>query len=256
MTTDATAELRRVHALRWQDADAAANYRFRATYPPETFDILLSLLGDAPRNVLDVGCGTGNLARRLAPLVDRVDAVDVSREMIAAAHELPDGDRPNIHWQVARAEQAVLDPPYGLVVGGESLHWIDPEVALRRFASVLAPGGMLAVTRPVESDKEPWDAAVREVIVRYSTGYAPFNMIAKWERAGLFQKRGERETVPVMFEQSVEDFIAAFHAMSSLTRAHIDADTFDHEVREIMLKHCPSGIVRRPIRGHVIWGEL
>jgi 2-polyprenyl-3-methyl-5-hydroxy-6-metoxy-1,4-benzoquinol methylase len=67
MTTTEPSQVRAVHSLRWQDADAAANYRFRPTYPPETFDILVSLIGDGPRAVLDVGCGTGNITRHFAP---------------------------------------------------------------------------------------------------------------------------------------------------------------------------------------------
>lgn len=256
MTAEDVGELRRVHALRWQDTDAAENYRFRAPYPSETFDVLVSLIGDGPRAVLDVGCGTGNIARFLAPHVERVDAVDISEEMIAAGRALPGGDAPNIDWQRARAEEAILRPPYGLVVGGESLHWIDSATALPRFASALATGGKLAVARVVEPGNKPWDAAVKDVIIRHSTGYAPFDMIGEWQAAGLFRKRGEHETAPVLFEQPVDDYIAAFHAMSSLTAAHIDAATFDREIREIMQPHCPDGIVRRPIRGHLTWGDL
>lgn len=255
MTTEAVRDLRRVHALRWQDADAAGNYRYRATYPPETFDILVSLIGDGPRAVLDVGCGTGNIARLLAPLVDRVDAVDISEEMIAAGRDLPGGDVANIHWQAARAEDATLHPPYGLVAGGESFHWIDARVALPRFAEALSPGGVLAVVSIKESGTAPWDDAVLDVIVRHSTGYAPFDMIGDWERDGLFERTGERTTVPVPFEQPVADYVAAFHAMASLTRAHIDAELFDAEVREIMVKHCPDGVVRRQIAATIAWGK-
>ena len=58
------------------------------------------LLARVPRDairVLDVGCGAGTLARRLASRVQRVDAVDRSAAMVAAAaHAAP----PNLtlHW--------------------------------------------------------------------------------------------------------------------------------------------------------------
>ena len=42
--------------------------------------------------------------------------------------------------------------------------------------------------------------------------------------------------------------------MSSLTRAHIDADAFDVEVRLIMQPFCADGTVRRSLRGIVEWG--
>jgi hypothetical protein len=103
----------------------------------------------------------------------------------------------------------------------------------------------------------PWNDRLREIIVRHSTAkdYVPFDMIPAWENAGLFSQRGELETAPLPFEQPIEEFISAFHAMSTLTRAHIDSQAFDAEVRCLMRSLCPDGRVRRLIRGHVIWGK-
>ena len=57
-----------------------------------------------------------------------------------------------------------------------------------------------------------------------------------------------------MFEQPVEEFIAAHHAMSSLTRAHIDASAFDAELRELLAPYCPDGFLRRRISTWIGWG--
>lgn len=247
--------MRARHALRWQDQDAAVSYRFRPTYPPETFDILLSLMGDAPSAVLDIGCGTGNLARPLAPRVGRVDAVDLSNEMIDAGRGLLGGNAPNLRWHAARAEDVVLTPPYGLIVGGESFHWIDASVALPRFGAALAANGVLASVSIIQPKPMPWDSAVKEVIVRHSTGYAPFDVFGSWAEAELFQPLGERITSPLMTEQRITDFIAAFHAMASLTRAYINANAFDREIQTVMTRHCPDGVVRRPIAAQIAWGR-
>ncbi len=125
------------HARRWQDRDAAESYRLRPTYPEQVFDILLPLMPAGPRTVLDLGCGTGNIARPLGQRVDRVDAIDLAAPMIEIAKSLPGGIASNIRWQVARAEEADLDPPYAMAVGGESLHWMEargPDAAARRGA--------------------------------------------------------------------------------------------------------------------------
>jgi len=246
------------HARRWHDRDAAESYRFRYTYPPETFEILLSLIaGPTGAAVLDVGCGTGNIARPLAPQVRRVDAVDFAAEMVSVGRGLPGGAHPHIRWQVARAEEAVLDPPYALIVGGQSLHWMDWRTIMPRFAAALSPGGVLAVVSVVQADVQPWDAAVKKIVDRYSTytEYIPFDMIPAWEGAGLFRQIGERRTAPALFEQPVEEFIAGWHAASHLTRAHIDAASFDAEVRAVMRTFCPGGIASRPLVGHVLWGK-
>jgi SAM-dependent methyltransferase len=245
------------HARRWQDIDAAKNYAYRVPYPGQLFEILRSLVHDEPRTVLDIGCGTGNIARELASDVRRIDAIDWAAEMIDVGKALPGGSAENIRWQVARAEDAFLDPPYALVVGGQSLHWMEWHTILPRFASCLTANGVLAVASVREPEAMPWTDRLREIIVRHSTAkdYVPFDMIPAWENAGLFSKRGECETAPVIFEQPVEQFISAFHAMSTLTRAHIDSEAFDSEVRCLIQSFCADGMVRRPIIGHVIWGK-
>ncbi len=61
-------------------------------YPAEVFTVLRGLITDAAPAVLDVGCGTGDIARRLSPLVERVDAVDVSAAMIEQGRRQAGGD--------------------------------------------------------------------------------------------------------------------------------------------------------------------
>ena len=63
------------------DPNVARAYRYRPEYPPDTFRILSDLIVGPP-TVLDVGAGTGAIARGMVPFVDRVDAVDISTAMI------------------------------------------------------------------------------------------------------------------------------------------------------------------------------
>jgi ubiquinone/menaquinone biosynthesis C-methylase UbiE len=245
------------HARRWHDADAAESYRFRLPYPPDTFELLLRLMVDRPRTLLDLGCGTGEIARPLARSVARVDAVDFAAEMIAVGQRREGGDNPRIRWQVAKAEDAELDAPYSLITGGQSLHWMSWEVLLPRLAAALTPHGMLAVVGPIEPEPPPWAAALKQLIRRYSTaaGYVPFDMITAWQQAGLFRQLGKASTGPIAFEQPLEEYIAAFHATSTLTRAHIDARGFDAELRAAVAPHTPDGMVRLTVRSQVIWGK-
>src|SRR5437762_1700954 len=103
-----------VYASIFQDDSVVAAYQHRPPYPPETFTFLLSLIppGVTRRSVLDAGCGTGLIARPLAPLVDQVDAVDISEAMIRTGQTLPGGNRPNIRWVSASIETAPLNGPY------------------------------------------------------------------------------------------------------------------------------------------------
>ena len=84
----------------FQDESVVRAYRYRPQYPTATFDLLAYLLpaNCRPRAVLDAGCGTGFVARPLAQLVERVDAVDFSGAAIREGRRLPGGDHPRLRW--------------------------------------------------------------------------------------------------------------------------------------------------------------
>jgi SAM-dependent methyltransferase len=254
------AYLREWFAAAFDDADVARAYRHRLPYPPAIFEQLVRLLPAAPRTVLDVGCGRGELARPLAALVERVDAIDMAAEMIAVGRQEPGGTAPNLRWIVARAEEAPLDPPYGLVVAGQSLHWMDWARVLPRFAAALVPNGYLALVRTTTLPL-PWDEALTSIIARYSTNptYRPYDIVAAWEAAGLFTTVGETFTPPEELPQPLEEYLDAFHAMSSLTRARMgaaSAEAFDAEVRALLRPYLVEGRVPLQFQGHVLWGRL
>ncbi|MBN1092107.1 class I SAM-dependent methyltransferase [Blastococcus sp. TML/M2B] len=99
------------------------------------------------RRVLDVGCGSGTLARRLAATVPQVDGFDLSPEMIAEARK----DAPaNLSLRVADALTVDVPPEtYDAVVSVAVLHHLPLAEALPRMAGWLRPGGVLtAVALP------------------------------------------------------------------------------------------------------------
>ena len=92
---------------------------------------------------LEIGCGTGELARRLAQQADHVDALDLSPEMIRVARARSAGI-PNLAFHVADVAAA---PPaaeaYNCVVSVGTLHHLDAARALRDMRAALRPGGTL-----------------------------------------------------------------------------------------------------------------
>lgn len=247
----------------FQDESVVAAYEHRPVYPPETFTVLESLIPSTAtgRTVLDAGCGTGFIARRFAPCVDHIDAVDISERMIAVAQTLPGGTQQNIRWLAAPIETAPLNGPYALIVAAASLHWMDWDVVLPRFAAQLSADGILALveTQPLP---DPWEIDIRPILQHYSmnkdfSAYDISTVAAELEQRRLFRKTGNHETPPVRFQQPVDSWVESFHARNGFSRDRMDpqqASDCDARLRAAILPYCPEGIVERYITARILWG--
>jgi ubiquinone/menaquinone biosynthesis C-methylase UbiE len=99
-------------------------------------------------NVLDVGCGTGNLTLALlAALADKghVCAVDISPRMIEVARGKVRDAR--VSWYVASAERLSLDNSScdRIVCFSVWPHFHDQDAVARELLRVLRPGGYLHI---------------------------------------------------------------------------------------------------------------
>ena len=247
------------YAAQFKDASIVEAYHRRPPYPAEVFEILADLVADEPRVVLDVGCGTGDLARMLVDFVDRVDAVDFSGRMIEKGRRLPGGNHPNLNWIHGRVEEATLAPPYAVITAGESLHWMEWDVVLPRLQAALTPRGYLALVERVEGPT-PWGAGLGRLIPRFSTNrdYRPYNLVAELELRSLFEKHGEKHTAPVPFTQPVDDYIESMHSRNGFSRDRMPeekAAEFDQEFKRLLLDACKDGNVELQLAGVVTWGK-
>jgi ubiquinone/menaquinone biosynthesis C-methylase UbiE len=99
----------------------------------------------APGQVLDVGCGTGAVLRRLAACLPtaRLVGVDPAPRMLAEARKRLDGVRLE---QAAAERLPFADASFDLVVSAMSFdHWADQELGLAECVRVLRPGGRLVL---------------------------------------------------------------------------------------------------------------
>jgi ubiquinone/menaquinone biosynthesis C-methylase UbiE len=245
-------------ASAFQDASVVQAYPYRPAYPESLFHLLVGLIAGKRRVVLDVGAGTGDIARRLAPLVERVDAVDWSEAMIAQGKQLPGGDSPRLRWIAGRAEEASLDPPYGLVTCGESLHWMDWDVVMPRLHEVLVPGGFVAIMERDEL-RVDWSDELLVPIRRYSTNrhYQRVNLIDELARRDLFTKAGGWRSEPETVPQSIDEYIESMHSRSSFSRERMpagDVDAFDATLRALLERHAAHGQVELRLCASAVWG--
>ncbi|WP_066158180.1 class I SAM-dependent DNA methyltransferase [Hydrogenophaga pseudoflava] len=100
----------------------------------------------AEMNVLEIGCGTGSTALRLAPFTRRLLATDVSAGMIGIAREkLAAEPLPQLAFALADADAPAAGPgDYHAVLAFNLLHLVsDLDGALASAVQALRPGGLL-----------------------------------------------------------------------------------------------------------------
>ncbi len=144
--------------------DAEQYDRSRPDYPQALLEYLVggTSAAGAGLHVLDVGCGTGIVARELLGLGCEVLGVEADERMAAFARQR------GIEVEVARFESwDDRGRRFDLLTAGQSWHWVDPDRGADRAAQVLRPGGRIAmfwnVGRPPEDVQRAFDEAYQRV---------------------------------------------------------------------------------------------
>lgn len=149
---------------RWVFNRLAEAYRSRPGYPDALVARLAELAGGARARVADLGAGTGHLAIPLAARGLEVTAVEPARSMLEVL-AAQSGEVRAVH---AAAEDTQLEAhAFDLVVLADALQWVDPELAGREAARLLAPGGVCAVVEARLADT-PFLRALRALLARHN----------------------------------------------------------------------------------------
>jgi SAM-dependent methyltransferase len=246
------------NAAAFQLESVVAVYHTRPVYPAVVAPFLVGLMAPGSRFVLELGCGTGEIARSLAPLVERVDAVDISEPMIRTARDMPGGGHAAIRWIVGRAEEFPAAQEYALAVAGDSLHWMDWDILLPRLARELAPGAPLVIAS-VAHLSAPWYDELRALIVRLSTArdWQEYDLVELLESRALFRLSGSTEFPPMQVKQAVDDYVESFHARAGLARERMGpgaAADFDTALRAAVDPYVTEGRLSLQIGARLRWG--
>jgi trans-aconitate 2-methyltransferase len=135
--------------MRWDPAQYA---RYGDERARPFLDLIARIVCDAPRRVVDLGCGPGNLTELLASRWPgaMVEGIDSSPEMIERAAGLA---RPGLSFRVADVAEWTMPADADVVLSNATLQWVPRHLELlRSWSTALPADGWLAFQVPGNFD--------------------------------------------------------------------------------------------------------
>jgi SAM-dependent methyltransferase len=152
-------------------AETYERYMVPALFAPAAEHLLAVARLQPGERVLDVGTGTGIVARLAAPNVGplgTVTGLDASPDMLSVARASALAEGLSIDWHEGQAEALPYpDQRFDLVLSQFALMFFaDRQSALAEMRRVLAPGGRMALSVFAGIDRHPFYVALDEAIAR------------------------------------------------------------------------------------------
>jgi SAM-dependent methyltransferase len=247
----------------------AAHYR--SGRPPYSSELEVALADhvrlDGTGRLLDVGCGPGILAVRLAEFFEGVIGLEPDLDMLAEATSYAAAEHVvNVRWVQGVAEDLpdAAPGPYRLVTFGQSFHWTKGEKIAEAVFDLLEPGGAMALVSHIASGRpQPSNPGYpmipdHEIIILIEKYLGP-TPVRALKRFNHGDKHGYGEVLakthfgyPETFfapgrpdlVMDVDGVLTRYFATSTAAQHLFGSrlDDFTNEARELLFESSPSGI--------------
>lgn len=241
--------------------------QYRVPYPKELIDDLRVRAGITGNgHLLDLACGTGQIALSMFPFFRDIWAIDQEAEMLEAGRRSATacGAR-NVLWKIGQAED--LEAPSGafeLITIGNAFHRLHRRLVGQKVMDWLAPGRHLAVmgSSSLWTGKEEWQFIACDIIRKWTTE-EPIAEHRKsdqpretFEEALQFVgfEEIEEHLFPVPYVWSLDSFVGYLYSLSGVSKRVLGdrAEKFETELRRVLLAFNAQGQYSETINFYVI----
>ncbi len=205
-------------------------------------------------NVLDVGCGFGDTAIKLAGIVGpsgRVVGVDCCDAFLAYARDDAAAQGvTNVSFERGDAEIALPMNEYDFVFSRfGTMFFTNPVAAMRNMRLALKPGGRMVHIVWREQEDNPWLSMAKDVVLRFlpapgedaqTCGPGPFSMANEERVCGMMTSAGytdiafTRVDARVLIGKNVEDAIAFQLGLGPAGEVYREAGAEANDKREVI----------------------
>lgn len=244
-------------------ADRVDDYvKYRPHYSPEVVQALRQACGLNPGHlVVDVGCGTGLLAKIFLENGNRVTGVEPNANMRLAGEQFL-SEFGQFSMVAGSAEETTLpDRSADFVIAGQAFHWFRPQPTRTEFARILRPGGWVVLIwhdRDLESTS--FLRAYEDFLQRYATDYSTVahNKVANYGALEEFYSPDRMHVITQSTQQyfDLEGLRGRLLSSSYAPREGPRAEAMLRELPELFMRHNQNGQVTFEYHTRIYYGHL
>lgn len=239
----------------------ASDYRsYRAGFPEEFFEALAARgFVKAGDRALDLGTGTGTVARGLARRELLVTGIDPSEALLREAAELDRVAGVEVNYRVGTAEHLLEDDnSIDLITAGQCWHWFDRARAAREAFRALGSGGRIVIAHfdwlPISGNVVE---ATEDLILSHNPGWTMsggFGIYPQWMRdlaeASFIDLESFSFDMSVTYDHEAWRGRIRASAGVKASLSETETEQFDHALSELLRGRFPDNPLSVP---HRVW---
>ena len=242
--------------------------QYRPLYPASLIRYLIGKFSlDGTGHMLDLGCGTGQLAFRFSDWFEGIVGVDTEPEMIQEAIRLSREIRvENMEFLNGALEKykGNSEKIFRFITIAKAFHWMDREKVLETLYEIVSDGGGIAIIDNYSPKKEllPWQKKVNKVVKEWygyerravNTTYS-HPTISHQENVANSKFNLDNYQLPT-YEQSwtFESIIGNIYSTSYGAKRFLgdNVESFEKHLKEELLSIEKTGVFKEQINTTVI----